>query len=54
MSFFDESGKKAASAEDQMNVMKINRSDYWMKRARESWLAPFLAGTVGGFVMFWI
>jgi hypothetical protein len=46
--------KKAASPEDQMNVMNLSRGDYWMKKARESWVTPFFAGTVGGFFMFWI
>jgi hypothetical protein len=37
-----------------MNTTKLNRSDYWMKWARESWLTPFMAGTLGGFFMFWM
>jgi hypothetical protein len=50
----DESGEKAASPEEDMNTSKLNRSDHWMKWARESWLTPFMAGTLGGFFMFWM
>ena len=39
-----------------MNTTKLQRNDldHWLKRARESWVSPFLAGTIGGFFMFWI
>lgn len=37
-----------------MRTIQISRADQWMKRARQSWLSPFLAGTFGGVLMFWI
>ena len=37
-----------------MTTIKISRTERWMKKARESWLSPFLAGTFGGFMLFWI
>jgi hypothetical protein len=46
--------KKGRIAEEQMNTTKISRTDHWMKWARDSWVAPFMAGTLGGFFMFWI
>lgn len=37
-----------------MTTMNISRTDYWLKKARQSWLSPFLAGTLGGLMLFWI
>lgn len=37
-----------------MNTIRRSGTDYWLKRARESWFVPFMAGTLGGLALFWI